>query len=280
MKNRIKAFSSRDEIIFLIVSRLCRCNIILHHHNFSYLSDTPTPLISKVLVFCAGIKAKHIALCRIMALKLMKTFPAANNIIVISNAAFVPHQNIFLRPKKNAHTLGYLGNIEGAKGIYEYLDVLDSLQASGSQFKGLIAGPFFDDEIKNKVITKLSSLKNVVYVGPVYGKNKENFFRNIDVLLYPTKADAEPLTILEALSYGVPVLSCEKGCISEIIDDSVGMVSLSDEDFVTQTLLVLNHWQQYPSEFFEKSVDAQYRFFQMKFDAKAALEQLLYFREH
>ena len=37
------------------------------------------------------------------------------------------------------------------------------------------------------------------------------------MLLYPTKNDAEPLTVLEAMAHGVPVLAIQKGGAKEIV---------------------------------------------------------------
>ena len=43
------------------------------------------------------------------------------------------------------------------------------------------------------------------------------------MLLYPSKNDAFPLTLLEAFSYGLPVLSTNEGSIPYIIDDKSGI---------------------------------------------------------
>ena len=44
------------------------------------------------------------------------------------------------------------------------------------------------------------------------------------MLLYPSKNYAFPLTLLEAFSYGLPVLATNEGSIPFIIDDKSGIV--------------------------------------------------------
>ncbi len=55
-------------------------------------------------------------------------------------------------------------------------------------------------------------------------------FKNTNILLYPSKNDAFPLTLLESLSYGVPVVATNEGSISYILDDTSGIVIKSLND--------------------------------------------------
>ena len=52
-------------------------------------------------------------------------------------------------------------------------------------------------------------------------KKKYKILANSDLMIYPTKDDCFPLCILEALSYGLPVISTNVGAIPDIIKDKV-----------------------------------------------------------
>jgi len=56
------------EILFVLLSRLRNARIVLHHHSFLYI-DRPR-FLTKMLVFCSGKDAYHIALCGLMVQKL------------------------------------------------------------------------------------------------------------------------------------------------------------------------------------------------------------------
>ena len=55
---------------------------------------------------------------------------------------------------------------------------------------------------KNDIITQLSRTDNVTIVGPVYDDFKFEFLSSLDLLLFPSKDDTFPLSILEAMSQG------------------------------------------------------------------------------
>ncbi len=57
-------------------------------------------------------------------------------------------------------------------------------------------------------------------IGPVKDEAKEAFFKSIDVFLFPTtyQYEAQPLVILEAMSYGLPVISTNCGYVQELVE--------------------------------------------------------------
>ena len=66
--------------------------------------------------------------------------------------------------------------------------------------------------------------KNISYHGFVSGEAKRKLFQDAHMLVYPSKNDAFPLTLLESLSFGVPVLSTNEGSITYILDKKSGIV--------------------------------------------------------
>lgn len=61
----------------------------------------------------------------------------------------------------------------------------------------------------------------VYFYGKKYGKDKDVFLRNTDILVFPTYYDNEcfPLVLLEAMEYGLPCISTNEGGITAIIED-------------------------------------------------------------
>lgn len=59
------------------------------------------------------------------------------------------------------------------------------------------------------------------YWGKKYGADKEAFFRNTDIFVFPTYYPNEcfPLVLLEAMQQGLPCISTVEGGIPAIIED-------------------------------------------------------------
>jgi glycosyltransferase involved in cell wall biosynthesis len=103
---------------------------------------------------------------------------------------------------------------------------------------------------------------NIDYLGPVYGNNKDQFFRSIDVLVVPTiyKTEAAPLVCYEALAYGVPVIAFDRGAIAEIIDASTGLLISPRDSFSESAISQLRKWVYDPSCFMASRAAAQKKY--------------------
>lgn len=97
-------------------------------------------------------------------------------------------------------------------------------------------GPFMY-KISNIASTKLSKL-NVDYkfVGQLSNSEVLDFYNNNKVDCFVTTSESEglPVTIMEALSFGIPVIATSVGGISEAVNKNVGVVldrNFSPKDF-------------------------------------------------
>ena len=74
----------------------------------------------------------------------------------------------------------------------------------------------------------------------VSGASKDAFFRSIDVFLFPTryKIEGQPLVILEAMSYGVPVVATSQGYCAELIERGGASAAINDFRRVAAEFLV------------------------------------------
>ena len=220
------------EVFFVLLARCLSKRIFLHHHSFAYL-DKPS-IVTRVLTMVGGKSATHIVLCKKMGKTLKLKYANVQRVFILSNTAVMKSASNSIAFKSELKTIGYLSNICKEKGIYYFLDVLESLYSQGISIRGIIAGPFQDHETEMNVMDRISHLPKVEYVGPKYGEDKREFFCAIDVLLFPTKYvnEAEPLTVYESMAEGVPVIACDRGCISEMLPSNAGLVVGREENFV------------------------------------------------
>jgi len=255
------------DILFSVLARLGGSQIFFHHHSYAYLSKPNK--ITDLLISIAGNKATHIVECDDMAEKLAHFYPSARNTFVLSNATVIRSYYKPIQPYRSSiKKIGFLGNISSSKGIFEFLEVMGVLSKDnpGTDINGLVAGPFEDEFVENKVRAITKDLANVSYVGPKYGAEKRRFLSEIDVLLFPTKYlnEADPLTIHEALSCGLPVIAWQRGCIESVLSQGAGLIIKQTDDFVRLAVERILLWASSASEYRRASANAYKRFLYLR----------------
>lgn len=118
----------------------------------------------------------------------------------------------------------WLTNIMKTKGIMEYLRALKMLRERGVRFEADFVGGLTKEmsgEEFDKALTSMGLNGCSVYHGPKYGDAKYEYFQNADVFVLPSYTEALPVSVLEAMQFGVPVVASNVGGVSEEIEDGV-----------------------------------------------------------
>jgi len=119
----------------------------------------------------------------------------------------------------------YLAHMIKEKGYWDVLELAKNSKKKNIHYH--FAGNWGDKKQEEAFlifIKKYNLEEYITYHGFVSGEEKGNLFKQAHILIYPSKNDAFPLTLLESLSYGVPVLATAEGSISYIIDTKSGIV--------------------------------------------------------
>lgn len=121
----------------------------------------------------------------------------------------------------------YLSNMIKEKGYFEVIKLANQNKEKNYHFH--FAGGWQNDNDKKEFFDfiKNNHLENIVtFHGFVNGDQKRDLFEKSNVFIFPTryKNEAFPLSVLEAFSYGLPVLSTDEGSIPFIIDNKSGIV--------------------------------------------------------
>ena len=236
-------FGQIYEIFFSLIARLRKMKLFMHHHSFAYLNKRK--FYTQILIMVAGSSCVHVTLSKTMA-KLLQLIYKASETVSISNIVFHPRKEVSINKLyKELRTIGFISNISAEKGVFEFLDLMTTIKAGNSPLKALLAGPFQNPFVENAVYMRLAQMQDVQYVGPKYGADKDNFFDQIDVLVFPTHYvnEAEPLIVLEAMNHGVPIITYGRGCIPEIVGGNCGRIVDMNEDLVQIAQEQIKEWQ-------------------------------------
>ena len=137
--------------------------------------------------------------------------------------------------KEETINLTYLSSLMPSKGFMYVILALEILKKqSGKKYHLDICGNFINAitekacELKNHedllTYIKDNNLGNdITYHGQVLGSDKESLLKKAHVFLLPTYYpwEGQPLSIIEAMAYATPIISCKHRGIPEMIDEGI-----------------------------------------------------------
>ena len=110
--------------------------------------------------------------------------------------------------------IGVVARLSAEKNIDYVLDI--AKKANKYNFLIFGDGP---EEVRLKNTISLEKINNVYFFG--FKKDMHMYYGNFDALLLTSKFEGTPISILEAMSAGIPVFSTGVGNIYEIVNDNV-----------------------------------------------------------
>lgn len=116
-------------------------------------------------------------------------------------------QDYDLSTKKESKKILFISRIHPKKGLINLVEAWHKIQKEG--WKILICGPDDDNheqEVKQK-IEELGLNDFFEFKGPVTGSEKNNLFKECDLFILPTHSENFGIVVLEALSFGMPVIT-------------------------------------------------------------------------
>ena len=139
-------------------------------------------------------------------------------LMVIKNPVEHKHSPVVKQKDNSSLVFLFLGRIADHKGIFDLADLIIKEQdALRGKCKFLVGGNHEVDRLK-KTIAEGGIEDLVEYIGWVQDDEKDQYFYRSDYFILPTYHEGMPMTILEALSYGKPVISTPVGSIPEVIE--------------------------------------------------------------
>jgi len=139
--------------------------------------------------------------------------------------------------------LGFIGRFAEQKRPLLFLEIAKSILEQGCDcyFYMIGSGPM-DNIIKGFIAQ--NDLTNKIFIYKHRG-DIEIIFNSTDLLLAPSLYEGAPLTILEAISAGVPIITSNVGAIREYVDSHAALIPISNKSkevsqFVGKSLEIIN----------------------------------------
>lgn len=167
---------------------------------------------------------------------------------VLENAVRVPQVEIAHRSGSTL-TFLYVGHLKPEKGLLDLAAAIDRLDSSiRSRICMKLMGDGENTEtaalIQQAFLNKWEDCE-IHFLGPLSGADKWSAFSSSDVFVLPSHSEDMPLSIIEAMSLGKPVLATHVGAIPSLIVNGSGGYLFSPRD-VRALSDIIQHLVEHP----------------------------------
>jgi len=135
------------------------------------------------------------------------------------------HNSIYPIPinksmKRKSAQLLFLGKICAAKGALDLIQALTSTKLKNINLRLVMGG---DGDIDNakQLVKKYQLEDKVEFIGWISGEQKDQLLQESSILILPSYNEGMPMSILEALSAGLPIISTTVGGIPQQVTNGV-----------------------------------------------------------
>lgn len=166
----------------------------------------------------------------------------ANSIVVLSNYWCKYIQSLTMTPLKiinnfvldsfredrmaserHQWNILFLGMLDKSKGVYDLLEVFSKMNHRFPEARLVCGGDGEIDKVRNTV-AELGANDIIELPGWVSGTQKDALMHRCGIFVLPSYKEGLPMSIIEAMSHSMAVVSTRVGGIPELVDDSNGFL--------------------------------------------------------
>jgi len=164
---------------------------------------------------------------------------------VIPNGVVMPKESERLSREEALRSLGlnfsatdkvllYLSRIHPKKGLHMLLEAAVAGLSTRKDWRVVVAGDFFhgegyEERIRNAVANS-GMAERIHFVGEVAGERKRAAFSAADLFVLPSESEGFSNAIIEAMSWGIPVIITEGCNFPEVAEADAGWVIPAERD--------------------------------------------------
>ena len=205
--------------VFMAIGMCARCPVIFHLHGggFARFYEAECGAAGRCLVRFFLDRAA----CVIVLSERWRAWIAGvtqnERIVCVPN----PAARAQARPQPRGDPIVlFVGRVEQGKGIFDLLDAVRALRASIPGVRLVCAGAG-DLESVARYARRLGIGQAISLTGWIGPAEKQSWMRRAAVFVLPSYAEGLPVSLLEAMAAGVPVVASRVGGIPDVVTDGV-----------------------------------------------------------
>lgn len=222
--------SALRKVPFMVLARLLRRKVIVHFHSFS----PETTIRSRYrwvyrYLFCHADVV--ITLSDFWRKAVSDEFNLYGKVRVIYNPCMAQIRHVgeghgfadsdIVMPKH--HVILYAGTVNARKGYADMIRAFARIAEWHREWMIVFAG---NGEIEQgkQLAAELGISSQTLFLGWITGRDKERAFREADIFCLPSYAEGFPMAVLDAWSYGLPVITTPVGGIPDVARNGENML--------------------------------------------------------
>lgn len=209
----------RKAVVFLPFT-LVRTRKLLHFHGAAFLTqyEAKSPLQKWLVRRIMASFDKVICLSQTWRADLLNTFDLPDA-VVVQNAVPLPPEPAGARAPGAPFQLLFLGLIGDRKGLFDLLDAVEILVGQGYDVRLDVGGNGEIERLERRLAASPELKARVRFLGWVTPDQRREACLAAHAFALPSYAEGMPMSILEAMSYGLPIVSTPVGGIPELVEE-------------------------------------------------------------
>ena len=137
--------------------------------------------------------------------------------IVIENYSTI-HKECLKRKNHQKKNILFLGFITELKGCFDIPEIAKKVIEKNENVEFILAGSGEIEKLQ-EIIAEKGISQYFSFPGWVKKDEKEKLLKNADIFFLPSYTEAMPMSILEAMGYGLPIVTTNVGGIPQLVEE-------------------------------------------------------------
>jgi glycosyltransferase involved in cell wall biosynthesis len=228
--------------LFALISRVAGVPVVFHLHGGvmkTFVAKQPV-LLQRLIGWILEKQSVVVVLSESWLLYVKSIAPRAN-IEILPNYVVLPEALSKTADGNDADVeVLFLGVVGAAKGVYDLLPAFKVAIAQVPALRLVIGGNGEVDRARALAV-ELKIEDRVLFAGWVSGEEKVRLLRRAQIYVLPSYYEGLPVSLLEAMSWQVPVISTRVGGIPELVREGVDglLIDAGDRDALSSAIIKL-----------------------------------------
>ena len=190
-----------------------------------------------------------------------------NNFVLVSKLGKINTRPVFFEKRNSAITICSCSNIIPLKRIDKIIEVLSKFNFENINWFHFGEG-VLKSEMQELAREKLNNKVNWNFTGTIPNNEVLDFYTSnyIDLFINLSESEGIPVSIMEALSAGIPVLATNVGGTAEAVNDKNGFLIPKDFE-ADQVVSIIENYLNSPSQNQLNYRQNAYNFWKQNFEA-------------
>ncbi|QIZ98011.1 glycosyltransferase family 4 protein [Leifsonia sp. PS1209] len=220
-----RSFSFPADLGIVMIAKVLRLPLVNYVHSVGYRALAARRGFGRLVAFSLGSADLTVCLGPTLISDVSPWADGGTTRTIYNATARLPTPS-----HRDDARLLFMSNLIAEKGVNDFLELAVELCQRRPSLICELAGAVVEPEVHAEQVARLTALgleRRVRFLGVVTGDAKQQALAHSTALIFPSRfpLEAQPLTIIEAMSVGMPVVAFDTGGIRDIVaHEQTGML--------------------------------------------------------